>query len=368
MEQTTLNNRYLLEKKLGIGGMAMVYRARDLMLERTVAIKTLRDDFSNDPEFQERFRQEARSAAKLSHINIVTVHDFGLSDQTLYIVMEYVPGSDLKTAIKQAGQMDVDETVGLMIQACAGLGYAHRAGVIHCDIKPQNLLITPDNKLKIVDFGIARALATIQPDETTKIVWGSPNYFSPEQAAGRPPLPASDVYSLGVVLFEMLTGRLPFFADSAEELARKHRESLPPTPRRYNHSIPHRLEMIILKAMTKNPEERYQNADAMGKAIQDFYSEYQQQIISDVDPVKNLPPSSIPVLSSYPENASPPPQPNISFPNAAGQPSSEYNTKTETDNFEIDWITWLLALLALVFLGGLIPFWLWVYYQINPPI
>jgi serine/threonine-protein kinase len=267
MEQTTLNNRYLLEKQLGVGGMAKVYRARDLMLERAVAIKTLRDDFSDDPEFQERFRQEAKSAAKLSHPNIVTVHDFGLSDQTLYIVMEYVPGSDLKSAIKQAGQMEIDETIGLTLQACNGLGYAHRAGVIHCDIKPQNLLITPDNKLKIVDFGIARVLASIQTNETSDIVWGSPNYFSPEQAAGKHPLPASDVYSLGVVLFEMLTGRLPFYADSAEELARKHRESLPPSPRRYNVSIPHRLEIIILKSLPPDIFFYQKWAENLGKIL-----------------------------------------------------------------------------------------------------
>jgi serine/threonine protein kinase len=189
-----LTGRYRLEERLGSGGMAVVYRAQDLTLERKVAIKILRKDYSDNNEFKERFRQEAKAAANLSHPNIVTVHDFGFYANQLFIVMEYVPGIDLKSLLKEHGKLSLVDSIELITQACAGIGYAHRAGLVHCDVKPQNMLVTPDNRLKVVDFGIARALATISPDEQTDVVWGSPQYFSPEQAGGGAPSPASDVY------------------------------------------------------------------------------------------------------------------------------------------------------------------------------
>ena len=198
--------------------MAVVYRARDLMLERPVAVKVLREDFSRDEGFRERFRQEARAAANLSHPNIVTVHDFGLDAGRLFIVMEYLPGTDLKTYQGQRGRVSIDEALQLMIQACAGVGYAHRAGLVHCDIKPHNILVSPDHRVKVTDFGIARALATIHPDEKSDVVWGSPQYFSPEQASGAAPSPASDVYSLGIIFYELLTGQLPFNAAPRQSL------------------------------------------------------------------------------------------------------------------------------------------------------
>jgi serine/threonine protein kinase len=164
-EPQILNKRYQLLEPLGKGGMAVVYRARDLMLERLVAVKVLRENYSADPAFQERFRQEAKAAANLTHPNIVTMHDFGLDKGQLFLVMEYVPGMDLKTLLKQRGRFSPEEALPLLIQACAGIGYAHRAGLVHCDVKPQNMLVTPDMRLKVADFGIARALSTIQPDE-----------------------------------------------------------------------------------------------------------------------------------------------------------------------------------------------------------
>jgi serine/threonine-protein kinase len=265
-----LNNRYQLEKPLGSGGMSVVYRAKDLMLERAVAIKVLRENFTGDADFRESFRQEARAAANLSHPNIVTVHDFGLDGGRLFIVMENVPGTDLKSILQQRGRLSVSEALSLIIQACAGVGYAHRAGLVHCDIKPQNMLITPDLRLKVVDFGIARALASIHPDEKAEIVWGSPQYFSPEQAAGGAPSPASDVYSLGVVLYEMLTGQPPFTADSSTELARMHRQAMPRSPRELNPAIPPPLEQILLKVLAKEPSARYRTADQMGRVLTNF--------------------------------------------------------------------------------------------------
>jgi len=210
--QLILNNRYQITQTLGSGGMAVVYRAKDLMLERPVAIKLLRQDFSENKGFRERFHQEAKAAANLSHPNIVTIHDFGYDQDRLYIVMEYVPGKDLKSILNARGPLSLDEAIPLLVQACAGIGYAHRAGIVHCDIKPHNMLVTPDLRLKVADFGIARALASIHPDERNDVVWGSPQYISPEQSSGAAPSPASDVYSLGVLMYEMLTGKLPFFS------------------------------------------------------------------------------------------------------------------------------------------------------------
>lgn len=358
-----LNNRYQLQERLGAGGMAMVYRAHDLTLERTVAIKILRKDFSNDPSFRQRFHQEAKAAANLSHPNIVTVHDFGLFADQLFIIMEFVPGSDLKTLLRSRSHFEPLEALELITQACAGIGYAHRAGLVHCDIKPQNMLVTPDNRLKVLDFGIARLMATISPDEQSDIVWGSPQYFSPEQAAGMAPSPASDVYSLGVVLYEMLTGRLPFTASTAEELARQHRESLPPSPRRYNPSVSIPLEQILLKVMAKEPSARYRTADQLGRVL----TTMMQQPPAMVQPA-----------------ATPEPEPGYSDPtqiSSAYPPNSEYPVEFMEEEEEgvvvitsprpraaFDWLTWLLALLALVALGGLIPFWLWVIYVLRPPV
>src|SRR5512143_3404219 len=213
-EGALLNNRYQLLERIGSGGMADVFRARHLSLDRYGGMKVLRKDYTANPGFQERFRQEARAAANLSHPNIVTVHDFGVAEDQIYIVMEFIPGTDLKSLLRKRCRFTVEEAIPLIVQACAGIGYAHRAGLVHCDVKPHNMLVTPDQRLKVTDFGIARALASIHPDERADVVWGSPQYFSPEQAAGGPPSPASDVYSLGVILYEMLTGQLPFLASS----------------------------------------------------------------------------------------------------------------------------------------------------------
>ncbi len=268
---SVLNERYQLLESLGNGGMALVYKARDLMLERNVAVKLLREDYSKDLAFRERFRQEARAAANLTHPNIVTVHDFGLDQGHLFIVMEYVPGDDLKSLIRQKGQFSVQESLELIIQACQGVGYAHRAGLVHCDIKPHNMLVTPEGRLKVTDFGIARALASIDPQERSDVVWGSPHYFSPEQAAGFPPSPASDVYSLGIILYELLTGNLPFTAKDSTDLARMHREAIPHPPRLSNLQIPQALDDLVMKVLAKEPSSRYRTADQMGRVLQNLY-------------------------------------------------------------------------------------------------
>jgi eukaryotic-like serine/threonine-protein kinase len=383
-EKILLNNRYQLEERLGSGGMAMVYRAQDLMLERTVAIKLLRADFSKDPDFRERFRQEAKAAANLSHPNIVTVHDFGLDSGRLFIVMEFVPGTDLKTIIQRRGSFPMEEAIALMVQACAGLGYAHRAGLVHCDVKPQNMLVTPDKRLKVVDFGIARALATIAPEEQSDIVWGSPQYFSPEQAAGNAPSPASDVYSLGVILYEMLTGQLPFSAPGAEELARMHRDVPPPSVRKIKPDIPVKLEQIILKVLSKEPSARYRTADQLGRVLVTFTQ--QSPTVATIpnpgfpppdpmppDPVGNgvrqPMPAALPMArpAARPASKSQPlPQPAHTAPRPVAQRPPDSVNPGENP-LDIDWITWLLGLMALIAVGGLIPFCIWVYYVVYPP-
>lgn len=332
-EKLLLNKRYQLEDFRGKGGMAMVYRGRDLMLERDVAVKVLREDYSRDPAFRERFRQEAKAAANLSHSNIVTVHDFGFDEDRLFIVMEYVPGTDLNTLIRQRGKYSVEEGIPLVVQACKGLGYAHRAGLVHCDIKPHNFLVTPDGRVKVTDFGIARALASINPGESSDIVWGSPQFFSPEQAKGTAPSPASDVYSLGVIMYQMFTGRLPFVAKSAEELANLHLGEDPQAPIELNGEIPEALNEIMLKVLSKEPSARYRTADQLGRVLLTFNQKNEDH---DTEPFASL------------EHAVP--------------------TPVVSRGEEIDWAAVGLGLLAVLAVGGLLPFWMWVYLVFNPPL
>ncbi len=372
--QQILNQRYQLDEPLATGGMAMIYRAQDLMLERTVAIKVLRADLTNDPEFRDRFRQEAKAAANLSHPNIVTVHDFGLDAGLFFIVMEYVPGVDLKSILRTRGRLPVIEALSLMIQACSGIGYAHRAGIVHCDIKPQNMLVTPDQHLKVVDFGIARVFSTISPDEKSEVVWGSPQYFSPEQAAGNPPSPASDVYSLGVVLFELVTSQLPFSGATPEELARQHRLSPPPSPRKLNPEISPDLEQILLKVLSKEPSARYRTADQMGRVLAALIRPIPDLSVNppsasaNPPPVQEYRPGTNSGRQNYPADqpvAQPQAQPIVS---QAARPAANAESEDANHSLGIDWITWILVLLALIALGGLIPFWLWVYTILNPPL
>jgi serine/threonine protein kinase len=348
-ETTLINNRYQIEETLGKGGMAVVYKAHDLTLDRDVAIKVLRQKYSIEPAFREHFQQEAKAAANLSHPNIVTVYDFGFDSDRFFIIMEYVPGSDIKQIQATRGHFNLKETLHLMQQACAGVGYAHRVGLVHCDIKPQNLLVTPDKMVKIVDFGIARALASVNPDEKADIVWGSPSYFSPEQAAGLAPSPASDVYSLGVIMYEMLTGDLPFSAQTPTELARKHRQEMPLSPRELNPEIPPEVELILLKTLAKEPAGRYRTADQLGQVLKAFeqksisleFPKPQTQMLSSAATAETQP---------YEAPLSPPP------------------ITQDKNPLDIDWITISLALLAVIAAGGLIPFFLWVYFVYNPPL
>ena len=269
MKTTVLGDRYELMDKIGEGGMASVYRARCRTLDRIVAVKILKEELLNDKSFVEKFNTEALSAAQLSHPNIVNVFDVGQQDQLYYIVMEYVEGKSLKELLDEESPLAVEMAVDIAIGICDGIHHAHSKGIIHRDIKPHNILITSDGIVKVADFGIAQAISQKTITFGGNIV-GSVHYISPEQAKGEAVGPASDIYSLGCVLYEMLTARLPFDADSPITVALKHMYDEPASPRSINLEIPPALEGIIMKAMEKLPAERFTSAEAMRNALLDL--------------------------------------------------------------------------------------------------
>ncbi|MGH9211799.1 MAG: Stk1 family PASTA domain-containing Ser/Thr kinase [Acidimicrobiales bacterium] len=260
------NGRYELHRRLGRGGMAEVYLARDQMLDRAVAVKVLFPALATDPGFVERFRREAQRAAGLNHPNIVGVYDWGEANGTYFIVMEYVEGESLAEQIAREGRLHPDRAAEVAADIAAALGFAHRnGGVIHRDIKPGNVLITRDGAVKVADFGIARAISDAPDQNLTKTgsVMGTATYFSPEQARGASVDPRSDIYSLGCVLYEMITGHPPFAGENAVAIAYKHVQEAPVPPRRIDAALPETLEAIILKCLAKNPQNRYPSAQDM---------------------------------------------------------------------------------------------------------
>lgn len=336
--ETLLNNRYRLIAQQGSGGMAVIYKAVDVELGRTVAVKILRPSLTNDPAFLVRFRNEARAIANLSHPNIVTVHDVGNQDQTYYIVMEFVEGQDLKRIIKAQGNLPVQRALSFAIQICAGIGFAHRAGLVHADIKPQNILVTKDDLVKVTDFGIAQALSDTQPmlpqsgDQREAVVWGSPHYFAPEQARGEKPTPASDVYAIGIVLFEMLTGRLPFTGNTQQELAMAHLRDRVPTVREFNPAIPENLSMIVHKVMSKEPSSRYRMAEQLMHVLSGYRDRGYDPTAANLPPAPPAPPAGTPppMPPSQPLTIQPPSgqvrplQQSVMPPNPA-EPTQKYS-------------------------------------------
>ena len=316
--ENLLNERYRLVAQQGSGGMAVIYKATDLALGRTVAVKILRPSLTNDPEFLKRFRQEARNVANLSHPNIVTVHDVGQDGSTHYIVMEFIDGTDLKRLIRAEAPFSIDRALSIAIKISAGVGYAHRAGLVHADVKPQNVLVTESDKVKVTDFGIAQALSATQPRERQKVVWGSPHYFSPEQAQGEPPSPAADVYAIGIVLFEMLTGRLPFVGTDQQELALAHIQQPPPNASDLNPNVPVHLDRILHKVLSKEPASRYRTAEQFGRILISYRR--QGAVTTDFVPeVDALDPTPAPEpVPNYP-----PPPPNIYAPQSAPPPAPQ---------------------------------------------
>src|SRR5574344_478220 len=262
----TIANRYEIIEKTGVGGMATVYVAKDLILNRYVAVKVLKEEFTTDEEFVKRFNTEAQAAASLSHANIVSVYDVGNEENLYYIVMELIKGKTLKEIILEDGKLPWKWSVNIAIQVASALETAHKNNIVHRDIKPHNIIITEDGIAKVTDFGIAKAVSnsTITAFGTTI---GSVHYFSPEHARGGYTDAKSDLYSLGVVMYEMQTGRVPFDADTPVSIALKHMQEEPVPPMKLNQSIPFAINQIILKAMKKDTNERYQSATEMLKDL-----------------------------------------------------------------------------------------------------
>ncbi len=391
-DEVILNGRYQLLDRVGSGGMATVFKARDNALGRVVAIKLMHESLTSDEGFLERFQMEAHAAANLSHPNIVTVHDIGQDGHRHYIVMEYVDGRTLKQIIREQNQggrfLPINRTLDLIIQVCNGIGYAHRANLVHCDVKPQNILVTPDDRVKVADFGIAQAMSQAsRPVANDSQVWGTPQYLAPEQAAGNPATPSTDVYSIGIVLFELLGGKTPFQGDTPTAIALKHLHARPPLVSQINPAVPSQLEHIILKVLAKEPAGRYRTAGQLGRIL----STYRQSSLETTGPLGSLPDRLNPTVKSPPpgtpfselrtkehlkaefEKYQPPSRPLPSPTIQSSRWPAPTNTTSPPDQVQTvyiparkvtaksDWTTIGLGIMAVISLLGLIPLWYYVY-------
>ena len=263
---TVLSERYRLDERIASGGMGSVYAATDQRLQRTVAVKLLKEGLAEDPTFIERFRREARAAGALSHPNIAGVYDFGDDDSRHYMVMELANGKDLARVLREDGPMEADRATNIAAQIAAALEHAHAAGVVHRDIKPPNVIVDGNDKVKVTDFGIARAAGDATLTATGSVL-GSAHYISPEQAGGAEVGPASDIYSLGIVLYEMLTGTVPFTGDSIIAVAMRHVSDDVPAPSELRSDIPAHLDGVVQRATAKDPRDRYRSAAELRSAL-----------------------------------------------------------------------------------------------------
>ena len=354
------NDRYQLIKLIGEGGLAEVYQAQDLALGRMVAVKVLRPQYIRDPNFLVNFHREAQSAAKLSDTYIVAVYDFGQYKSRPYIVLEWIPGSDLRTAINEQGKIPVSQAVNYTIQICSAVGTAHRAGLVHGDLKPGNILITPNNQAKVTDFGLARALGESAMDEG-EVVWGTPAYFAPEQAAGELVLPATDVYAIGIILYEMLTGRAPFVGVDDQDVARKqlYEAHIPIDELDPNISEP--LARIVDAAMAKNPNERFLTADHLREALI-MFKQGGLSPSGSKSPISSVVGSPL-RAAGYPVPSVPPPPP----PPAHYVPASQAARRpAKRGGFDV--IMLALGVISMIAIVGLIPLFVAVYNAYVPPL
>src|SRR6516164_386539 len=270
MQIEVLGDRYQLQDPIGRGGMATIYRARDLRMDRVVAVKVLREVYSTDPKFVRRFQVEAKAASALQHPNIVQVFDYGQTDGNYYIVMELVEGTDLRRYLRSRGVLDVDRAIIIAHDVALGLGAAHRRDIVHRDVKPQNILVGRGGSIKLTDFGIASVYKDINAERltTTGMTLGTVQYYAPEQAQGEIVSPAADVYALGIVMYEMLTGRTPFDGDTPVAVAMQHIQDVPTSPSQFNATIPLALEEIILRCLEKVPEMRFRDGSQLARALE----------------------------------------------------------------------------------------------------
>ena len=290
-----LNDRYEMQQRIGRGGMADVYLARDILLDRLVAIKVLFPEYATDPAFVERFRREAQSAANLNHPNIVSVYDWGRSNNTYFMAMEYVPGRTLAEALHDVGQITAMKAAEVGIEVAAALSFAHRGNVVHRDIKPGNILIGSNGQLKVADFGIARALGSAADSNLTQVgaVMGTAAYLSPEQAQGGQPDPRSDLYSLGIVLYEMVGGRVPFSGDNPVSIAYKQVHEAPQPLNQLASDVPRAFEAIVARLLAKDPDLRYATAEAVRDDLRRFRDGIPVQALADAINRRNGDPTPI---------------------------------------------------------------------------
>src|SRR5579885_368515 len=346
------DGRYELREPIATGGMATVYKAWDTRVERIVAVKVLRSLAKTDRRAIERFRREAHAAARLSHPNAVTIYDFLEERGEHYLIMEFVEGVNLKQYLAQKGTLAPPEAVRISSQICAVLQVAHANGFIHRDIKPQNIMVMPDGQAKLTDFGIVRVMEAAGLTNTG-IVLGTADYLAPEQARGDPLSPASDLYSLGVVLYEMLAGRPPFVGSSAVQVAMQHANNVPPPPSKYNPRIPRALELVITKALQKEPGRRYPDAEAMRQALRESLKKSIEEgatIPGKLPAIEQLPPHRLTTPPGSPARPGHISRPVVPQPAPLAAPLIEQEPRTSASR----WSTIFILIAVLIFIISLL--------------
>ncbi len=371
MQETRLNGRYALQEKLGEGGVAIVYRAQDTLLDRPVAVKILRPHLTGDPVFLDRFRREAQAAARLSHPNIISVYDVGQDGDQHYIVMELVEGQDLKAFITAHAPLPVAQALAVAEQVCAALDHAHRQGFVHRDVKPQNILVAHADSspvgrplvVKVADFGLARSVSAVTSSQGG-LVLGTVHYISPEQASGEPATPASDIYALGVVLYEMLTGRLPFESDTPVGLALKHIQERPAPPSRLNPRLPPTIDAFVLRALAKEPGQRFPSAGEMAATLA-AYRQFGEQATGQVQPV--TPAQAGAPATSAAARPAPAVPASVNRPPLRPAPPPSAAPRRTQQRGGFDWLLLILFLVTFVAIAGLVPLAFAVRDAVLPP-
>ena len=357
-----LNERYKIKKQIGSGGMALVYEAQDILLDRKVAIKMLRPEFVSDEDFINKFRHEAKAVARITHPNVVSIYDIVESEDSLYLVMEYIEGKDLKSLIQERGKLTIVEALDIVNQVTAGVEVAHDNNIIHCDIKPHNILLTENNQIKVTDFGIARAVSTSTMTITDTIM-GSAHYFSPEQAQGKEINTYSDIYSIGVVLYEMISGEVPFKGDSPISVALKHIQNDPEELKSIMPSIPKQVNDLVMKTLSKDPEDRFSNASELREELVDTLKNIEaadqyneKEFPADNNDTKVLKKSEIKKkgLNNKKENV----QTKNKEDNAETKAQKYYSSDSKSKSKLNKWVVWslVIVLLASASVFGLVYF------------